>query len=82
MRPCSSPGRNRTGQLSQELWKSDGTTNGTARVTPLSQAGPPKELFAFNGLLLFTAVNANGYRALWRSDGTAQGTRSFREIMH
>jgi ELWxxDGT repeat protein len=69
------------GQLSHELWKSDGTTNGTARVTPLSQAGPPKELFAFNELLLFTAVNANGYRALWRSDGTAQGTRSIQDIM-
>ncbi|NER84844.1 MAG: hypothetical protein F6K42_36070, partial [Leptolyngbya sp. SIO1D8] len=59
-----------------ELWKSDGTREGTALVMPIRYGGSsfPMELTNVNGALFFSALDENNKRALWRSDGTQEGT--------
>jgi ELWxxDGT repeat protein len=63
-----------------ELWKSDGTAAGTVLVKDINPGGEgssPRDLFAFNGRLFFTAFTASDGPSgpkLWRSDGTAAGT--------
>ncbi len=60
-----------------ELWKTDGTTAGTALVRdirPGVEGSGIQSLFNVNGTLFFTANDGvNGYE-LWKSDGTAAGT--------
>ncbi len=57
------------------LWKSDGTTQGTGRVTPsgVTVAGY-SELAALGSVVFFDATDAQHGPALWRSDGTPHGT--------
>ena len=58
-----------------ELWKTDGTTDGTtlvADVVPGSQSSWPAELTEVGGTLFFTVQS--GFGGLWRSDGTRAGT--------
>jgi ELWxxDGT repeat protein len=66
-----------TGNGDYELWKTDGTTAGTALVRdirPGSLGSSPSNLVNVNGKLAFTANDGiSGYQ-LWRSDGTAGGT--------
>ncbi|MGV3660420.1 MAG: M36 family metallopeptidase, partial [Prosthecobacter sp.] len=67
-----------------ELWKSNGTSAGTALVkdiNPTTNAGSlPANMKAFNGLLWFTANDgANGVE-LWKSDGTTAGTVLVKDI--
>lgn len=72
-----------------ELWKSDGTPDGTVRIkvfppTPLTSA--PHELTNFGGELFFAAagrVNAIGeaINGLWKSDGTEAGTVEVKGIV-
>src|SRR5262249_21860239 len=66
-----------------ELWKSDGTTNGTVMVKD-SNGGVghsnPQELVAVNGQLFFTADDGVHGRELWVSDGTATGTRMVMDL--
>ena len=67
-----------------ELWKSDGTEEGTVMVKALSQgefgSADPKNLFAFQGILYFSANdNINGVE-LWKSDGTEEGTVIVKDI--
>lgn len=50
------------------LWKSDGTSDGTALVTQIY----PKNLTVVGNTLFFTAYDHGD--ALWQSDGTATGT--------
>src|SRR5688572_27243580 len=55
-----------------ELWRSDGTTNGTAMVVDLLpgvQSSQPQIVGTLGNAVLFTAYDAV-QRALWRSDGT------------
>ena len=55
-----------------ELWKSDGTADGTMLVkdiTPGSVASNPSNLTVMNGTLYFQARGS-----LWQSDGTTAGT--------
>lgn len=62
-----------------ELWKSDGTPNGTvlaADIVAGSGSSHPYSLFAFNSKVLF---NANG-KELWISDGTANGTQKIGDV--
>lgn len=69
-----------------ELWRTDGTNNGTYMVIELAQYPPfgsadPIYLTAFHDQLYFFASSTKPtsemvYR-LWRSDGTAVGTVSF-----
>lgn len=66
------------GTFGNELWRSDGTEAGTARVTDLNP-GPASSnlrgLVAFNGTLYFAADNGGGLGAtLWQSDSTAGST--------
>jgi ELWxxDGT repeat protein len=59
-----------------ELWKSDGTAEGTVRVADINlgeDGSVPYFCPILNGKLFFVAHDAQGF-GLWRSDGTAAGT--------
>ena len=58
----------------RELWKSDGTTDGTQMVKNINLWGSTifNELKSFNGLLFFKINNGN--EELWISNGTEAGT--------
>jgi ELWxxDGT repeat protein len=70
-----------------ELWKTDGTANGTQLVkdiypgmnssawpTPQPNSSSPQSLTSLNGVLDFTADDGVHGRQLWTSDGTEKGT--------
>src|SRR5262249_54438313 len=60
------------GSTGLELWKTDGTTEGTMRVADIVEGelgSNPAQLTGVNGTLFFTVTGG-----LWRSDGTAAGT--------
>jgi ELWxxDGT repeat protein len=66
-----------------ELWRSDGTAAGTARLADIAPGDPssePSELVGVNGLLFFSAYDSAHGRELWRSDGTPQGTTLVKDI--
>ena len=62
----------------RELWKSDGSTAGTAIVkdiTPFDAPAYPHELTVSGGTLFFSAGSKSPQgRELWKSDGTTGGT--------
>jgi ELWxxDGT repeat protein len=65
-----------------ELWKTDGTPEGTALlkdVTPGAEGRGPSQFVAHRGRLYFTASRdrAEG-TVLWSSDGTTEGTTPVR----
>ncbi|MDO1447665.1 PA14 domain-containing protein [Rhodocytophaga aerolata] len=74
-----------------ELWKTDGTTQGTVLVkdiAPGAAGSVPVELTDVNGVLYFAADKngiSDGYTApsweLWKSNGTAQGTVLVKEVV-
>ncbi len=61
-----------------ELWKSDGTPNGTMLVKDISAGAAStiiREIVAIDNIIYFTAISGNdNQRRLWRSDGTENGT--------
>ncbi len=60
-----------------ELWRSDGTPEGTRRlreIVPGAAGSAPRGFAAFAGLAWFFADDPAGI-ALWSSDGTRSGTR-------
>lgn len=66
-----------TAATGTELWKSDGTPQGTSIVkdiNPGSAGSFPKNLYAVNGSLFFTILNPGIGFELWKSDGSSQGT--------
>ena len=71
------------GTNGQELWKSDGTANGTMMVKDInngSGGSDPSHLTAVGNTLYFRANDGtNGYE-LWKSDGTANGTMMVKDI--
>ena len=66
-----------------ELWKSDGTTAGTALVKDLfvgTAGSAPSNLTNVNGTLFFTANDGTNGAELWKSDGTTAGTVLVKDI--
>ncbi|WP_167546952.1 ELWxxDGT repeat protein [Stieleria maiorica] len=65
------------GRSGSELWKSDGTAEGTRMVVDLLP-GPdgslPEELTVLGSELFFTALDEFGETDLWKTDGTTAGT--------
>jgi ELWxxDGT repeat protein len=70
-------------QHGDELWSTDGTPEGTARlldIAPGLMGSYPRELTAWNGRLWFRARDAVHGMEPWTSDGTAEGTRLVQDI--
>jgi ELWxxDGT repeat protein len=66
-----------------ELWKSDGTTNGTVflkDILPGKSSSDIGNLFNYNGLLLFSANDSLNGTELWKSNGTPAGTMMIKDI--
>lgn len=66
-----------------ELWRTDGTSAGTAMVRdayPGPGSGNPRDLVAAGGRLWFTALDPVHGRELWTSDGTRKGTRLVQDL--
>lgn len=61
-----------------ELWRSDGTPDGTSIVKDLrpghGNSSSPHSLIAVGDSVFFSAEDGIGVDALWRTDGTADGT--------
>ena len=55
------------GSQGEELWKSDGTAQGTQLVLDIAAVGgsSPSELIVVDGTLFFTADDGNLGRELW-----------------
>jgi ELWxxDGT repeat protein len=64
------------GERGRELWKSDGTSEGTKLVCDLDPEGSadPRRLTNVAGSLMFIAHDEIHGEELWRSDGTSAGT--------
>lgn len=61
-----------------ELWKSDGTSDGTsllADIEPGAESSWPSMLTAVGDTLFFFTYESRGGYFLWRTDGTASGTQ-------
>jgi ELWxxDGT repeat protein len=73
------------GMHGEELWKSDGTEDGTMlvkNISPLSLHSFPKSLTPVNELLFFTAWDGlETGRELWKSDGTESGTVMVKDFL-
>lgn len=66
-----------------ELWATDGTPEGTARVRdiqPGAFGSYPSGLTSWNGRLWFSALDPLGGMELWSTDGSAQGTRLVQDV--
>ena len=62
-----------------ELWRSDGTSDGTRLVVDLNPGLPngfPDSITSLNGALFFNAFDTSDFTGskVWKSDGTAPGT--------
>jgi ELWxxDGT repeat protein len=66
-----------------ELWRSDGTADGTYMVADIAPGLPgsnPVDLTAVNGLVFFAANDGVSGIELWCSDGSPQGTHLVSDI--
>jgi ELWxxDGT repeat protein len=65
-----------------ELWKTDGTANGTILVKDInpSSSSNPTEFIIFQERMLFQADDGIYSRELWSSDGTTEGTELFKDL--
>jgi len=66
-----------------ELWRSDGTPQGTFVLVAPDDAGwlaGPSDLVAFQGRLVFAAADSELGRELWVSDGTVGGNRRVGDV--
>ena len=71
------------GTNGQELWKSDGTPDGTSLVkdiNPGSGGSSPNYLTNVDGTLFFQATDSTNGTELWKSDGTSAGTSLVKDI--
>ena len=68
----------------RELWKSDGTSTGTALVKDIqagSGSSSPSPIFRDGGRIYFTADDGTHGGELWISDGTTDGTVLVKDIL-
>lgn len=66
-----------------ELWKSDGTIEGTVMVkdiNPGTEGANVQNIIAYNGKIYFSASDPINGQELWMSDGTAIGTVMLKDI--
>lgn len=65
-----------SGGRGRELWRTDGTIEGTVLVADLPPlyGSNPSELVDIDGTLYFRAGTSDGGQAIYRTDGTAAGT--------
>ncbi len=67
-----------------ELWKSDGTENGTELVidiAPGDKSSRPDNFVVFNGYIYFTVASPETGRVeLWRTNGSAEGTERIHRL--
>ncbi len=66
-----------------ELWRTDGTTEGTVMVRDIGVgpvSGDPRDLVVAKGRLYFTAADIFTGSELWVSDGTSAGTCLVQDI--
>ncbi|RZK60465.1 MAG: T9SS type A sorting domain-containing protein [Pedobacter sp.] len=66
-----------------ELWKSDGTTEGTVMlkdINPGFNSANVQNIIAYNGKIYFSATDVVNGQELWVSDGTAAGTVMLKDI--
>ena len=77
------------GETGQELWKSDGTSEGTTLVAdirandsndPFANGSDPDNFIEFEDRLYFTASNGLIGNEVWVSDGTTEGTELLADI--
>ncbi len=66
------------GATGEELWKSDGTRNGTTLVKDISPGTNSSYLITFTICRDLLFFSANG--ELWKTDGTEQGTMMIKDI--
>jgi ELWxxDGT repeat protein len=69
--------------LGMELYKSDGTEEGTVlvkNINPSAGNSDPSSFFILNGVLYFGAYHADYGMELWKSDGTEFGTVLVKDI--
>ncbi len=67
----------------RELWRSDGTADGTYMVRGVRAGGggsDPKPVATMGGSLYFAARDGARGHELWRTDGTPAGTRLVKDI--
>jgi len=67
-----------------ELWKSDGTEQGTIMVKDIQpgwrDSSRPGSMIVINGIIYFSAATYDYGRELWQSDGTEEGTHIVKDI--
>jgi ELWxxDGT repeat protein/VCBS repeat-containing protein len=71
------------GTNGRELWKSDGTPQGTTMLVDINVgagSSNPNSLVNVNGVLYFAANDGVNGNELWRSDGTVAGTQMVRDL--
>ena len=72
------------GTHGRELWKTDGTTTGTALVKDINPGSQyyygPSDLTAVGETLFFAERRRHPGRELWKSDGTTAGTVLVKDI--
>jgi ELWxxDGT repeat protein len=72
-----------TAVLGHELWRSDGTTEGTSLVRNImvgSASSKPKNFYRSGSTVYFAAESASIGTELWRTDGTTAGTRLVADV--
>jgi ELWxxDGT repeat protein len=62
-----------------QLWKSDGSSAGTAIVKNIPNNGVPSSLTKIGNMLFFTLYETNS-DVVWRSDGTQGGTIRVQDV--
>lgn len=66
-----------------ELWKSDGTSNGTVLLKDINTGAgdsKPRDFFKLNNTILFAATDPVNGEEIWKTDGSANGTVLLKDI--